>query len=94
MTKTDKHENIRLIGLLLNAIVIGIEVSLEIDGINKFIVITIVSCISFLILFYILTILNKLGLTKNTWAFTIWMIIISAIVNNLSLFVLVGSKTF
>ena len=88
----DKHKRLRLIGLILNALVIGIEVSLELDGKHKFIVIPIVSCISFLILFYILNILSKLGLTKNTMSFTIWMIVISALVNNLSLLVILGAK--
>lgn len=92
MTKIDKHEKLRLIGLILNSLVIGIEVSLELDGKHKFIVIPVVSGISFLILFYILTILNKLGLTKNTMSFTIWMILISAFVNNLSLLIILGSK--
>lgn len=92
MTKIDKHETLRLVGLILNSVVIGIEFSLELDGKYKFIVIPVVSFISFLILFYILTILNKLGLTKNTLSFTIWMIVISALVNNLSLLVILGAK--
>ena len=80
------HRNlshIQLVNLWLNALIIGIEVSVEIKHTNPYLTIPIVTILTFLILNYIISILKRLGFNEEYWSFTFLVIIISISVYNI-----------
>lgn len=88
MTVFNKNiETIRILSLILSSLVIGIEVSLELKNFNGYVVTVLVTLISFLILFNITKLLNKIGLKEEYWSFTILTIIISMSIYNMTYFI-------
>lgn len=88
MTILQRHlSHIQLINLWLSALIIGIEVSVEMKPSNPYLTIIIVAILTFLILNYIISILKRLGFHEEYWSFTVLVIIISISVYNIPSFI-------
>ena len=78
---------IQLVNLWLSALIIGIEVSVEVKPSNPYPIILVIAISTFLILNYIISILKRIGFNEEYWSFTVLVIIISISVYNIPSFV-------
>ena len=88
MTVFHEYMNeISKLSILLSSIVIGIEVSSEINSINKYITLISTTLISYFLLIYLTKILLTVGLEEEYWTFTIIYIVISLSIYNMTTFI-------